>query len=203
MKFKILIFSFCFIPFEFALSNQVEGSMIEKVKELMQRMDKAEEQVKSLTERLDKKIYVLEVSSDKQGTSVPLDRELFSRLCEDDNGCLITLGMGNWKEDKPKQIATVGPYELNYSSSTKEWRRSEYHNHPNRVRKSIISARTGKDGNNQTEHALIAWNKCYLTDGVYIDYKTTDTESSGFSLLYSRNATYNNPNIVCRVIIRD
>jgi hypothetical protein len=119
--------------------------------------------------------------------TVPLDMDKVYDLCRDETGCTVTIGMKDWKDSQPGHVASRGPYRLFLSQTSSWWRLSN-------------TDSEGKDSDGTVQHILKAWD-CYFTDGEYIGGTGTDT-SMQFGLL-NWNESYNDPDMVCRLIIED
>ncbi len=119
--------------------------------------------------------------------TVPLDMDKVYDLCRDENGCTVTLGMKDWDDGKPGNIASRGPYRLFLSQTSDWWRLSN-------------TDAEGVDGDGKWKHILQAWD-CYFTDAEFIGGTHTDT-SLQFGLL-NWNTSYNDPDMVCILIIED
>ena len=102
----------------------------------------------------------------RRGNSVPIDHRAMTRLCGDEDGCSVRIGMHNW--DNTGRVASR---EVLF-----------YYNARNGVWRSSLGDVAGTDANNTTEHPIHAW-ACYLTDGTYRDFTNQNDSAAGFSLL--------------------
>ena len=136
--------------------------------------------------------YHVEATKAYEGTTVPLDMDIVRELCQDSDGCTVTISMRNWNHNpgQPSTVASRGPAKLFMSQTSNWWRISPA---------ASVSEAGGNDGDGVTTHVMRAYS-CYFTEGEYIDYTNTDN-SVGFGLLNWEG--YSNPNMVCALDIDD
>jgi hypothetical protein len=106
------------------------------------------------------------VSRNQRGTSVPIDHAALTRLCGDEDGCSVRIGMHNW--DDTGRVASRETLFF-YNRRNGNWR-------------SALGDASGTDSNNTTEHPIHAW-ACYMTDGVYRDFTNQNDPAAGFALM--------------------
>jgi hypothetical protein len=110
--------------------------------------------------------YHLRVTKSERGTTKPIPQPEIIRLCADEDGCTLRLGMYNW--DNSGRVASRESL-FYYNQVSHTWRASE-------------GDPSGTDFNGATEHVMNAW-ACYVTDGVYDKWKETGDPGLGFGLL--------------------
>lgn len=133
------------------------------------------------------KRYYVEATNSHELDTIPLQMNIVNQLCRDEDGCAVIIGMKNWSDDRPGEVASVGPFRLFLSQTSNWWRLSN-------------TNAEGVDGDGTATHVLNAWD-CYLTDGEYVDGVATDS-SVQLGLLWWNNQ-FPNPNKVCILIIED
>jgi len=134
--------------------------------------------------------YHVEATKAFEGTTVPLDMDIVRELCQDSDGCTVTISMRGWDPDQPGNVASRGPAKLFMSQTSNWWRISPA---------VSVSEAKGNDGDGVMTHVMRAYS-CYLTEGEYIDYTNTD-DTVGFGLL---NWQWDSePNMVCALDIDD
>lgn len=135
--------------------------------------------------------YHLEATKAFEGTTLPLDMEIVRELCQDDDGCTVTISMRDWDPSQPGNVLSRPPVKLFMSQTSNWWRISPAVNVP---------ATSGNDGDGIVgDHILHAWS-CDFTEQESIDYIKTDNEV-GFGLLNWTQIS--DPNMVCALTIDD
>jgi hypothetical protein len=102
----------------------------------------------------------------RRGNSVPIDHRALTRLCGDEDGCSMRIGMHNW--DNTGRVASR---EVLF-----------YYNPRNGVWRASLGDIVGTDANTTTEHPIHAW-ACYVTDGAYRNFEPQGDTEPGFQLL--------------------
>jgi hypothetical protein len=148
--------------------------------------------VKQINETLstydvDIKRYYVEATNVYVLDTVPLQMDIVNQLCRDEDGCSVTVGMRDWSNDRPGEVASRGPFRLFLSQTSNWWRLSNNDTY-------------GVDGDGFVAHILNTWD-CYLTDGEYVDGVATDS-SVQLGLLYW-NTNFQDTDKVCILIIED
>jgi len=134
--------------------------------------------------------YHIEATKALEGTTVPLDMDIVRELCQDDDGCMVTLSMKDWDPDQPGNVTSRGPAKFFMSQTSNWWRIGPAVNVPEG---------RGNDGDGVIQdHIIYGW-ACYLTEREYVHYTRTDDEI-GFGLL---NWTQYDENMVCMIDIDD
>jgi hypothetical protein len=105
------------------------------------------------------------VSKNQRGTTVPVPVAVVSRLCGDQDGCSVRIGMHNWDD-----TGRVASREFLF-----------FYNRQNRAWRASAGDPSGTDSNNTVQHVNNSW-ACYLTDGEYANWNGTDS-AAGFGLL--------------------
>lgn len=141
-------------------------------------------------------------------TTVPLDDKLLLSLCQDEDGCTVTLGMRNWSPETGVYangiLATVGPFRfsINPAVSNKRWwdARNQTANGPpsNPLDSNVVAS--AQDGDGVLSH-IARSGDCFFTDGEYINSQGTDNKL-GFGLL-NWSGQYNSTDMTCVLIIED
>lgn len=106
------------------------------------------------------------VSRSQRGNSVPIDHARLTRLCGDEDGCSVRIGMHNW--DDTGRVASR-EFLFFYNAHNGNWRAS-------------LGDSAGTDSNNVTEHPNHSF-ACFMTDGVYRNFENANDTAAGFSLL--------------------
>lgn len=144
-----------------------------------------------------KERYIVESSSTTVGVVQQLDHTIVTRLCQDLDGCDITIGMVNWSPSEPGNVASL-QFRLFYSQTEQSgsywWRTTDTANNTHFE---------GKDGDGSLEQLTVY--DCFLVDA------ETSTNSSngrldnnpGFGLLNAAGGSYSDVSVTCRVIIED
>ena len=142
--------------------------------------------------------YVVEAPD--QGASpdtVPIDAALLTELCQDEDGCRVSLYMRDWDPAKaPGLLAGVGPYRMALAAAAngkRQW--SVYES------SAGVSATFGLDNDNGATPALNIYNACLLTDGEYVNGQGSDAQL-GFGLLNWFGA-YDSTNMTCVLVVED
>ncbi|HRW04650.1 MAG TPA: hypothetical protein P5121_06130 [Caldilineaceae bacterium] len=151
--------------------------------------------------------YVVEAI--RHGTtpdSIPLDDAILSSLCQDVDGCMITLGMRNWSNgfgplSDTAQFASVGPYRFSIGptqANKRNWtiRDTSGGTIAGSVRDAVDGAATGYNT------ALLAYDTCVFSDGEMTDGTWVGDLGLGFSLT-TLGTTYTNTQLRCILIIED
>ena len=105
-------------------------------------------------------------TKNQRGTSIGFPRPDVVRLCGDQDGCSVRIGMHNW--DDTGRVASRD-FLFFYNPRSHVWRAS----------RAVTGAAgpesdmAGTDSNNNGEHVGYAWG-CYLTDAEYVDGAHTD-----------------------------
>lgn len=134
--------------------------------------------------------YHVEATKAYEGTTVPLDMDIVRELCQDDDGCMVTLSMKDWDPDQLGNVVSRGPAKFFMSQTSNWWRIGPAVNVPEG---------RGIDGDGIIQdHVIYGW-ACYLTEREYIQYTRTD-DAIGFGLL---NWTQYDENMVCMIDIDD
>lgn len=141
--------------------------------------------------------YVLEAKDDgNTPDSVPVNDAVLTQLCQDIDGCTITLGMRDWEPAHGRgMLATIGPVRFSISANktngTRDWD----------MRLQAGNNTAGTDGSGGTQHAIIAWD-CIFTDSAYANGQDLGDTQTGFALL-NWHGSYNSADMVCVLIIED
>ncbi|MCB0124187.1 MAG: hypothetical protein KDE58_18155, partial [Caldilineaceae bacterium] len=151
--------------------------------------------------------YVVEAI--RHGTtpdSVPLDDAIVSSLCQDVDGCTVTMGMRNWSNgfgplSDTAQFASVGPFRFSIGptdAGRRNWtiRDATGGTIPGSVRDAVDGAATGYNT------ALSAYGACVFSDGEMTDGTWVGDLGLGFSLT-TLGDTYTNTQLRCILIIED
>jgi hypothetical protein len=142
--------------------------------------------------------YVLEAKDDgNTPDSVPVNDAVLTELCQDIDGCTITLGMRDWEPTRGRgMLATVGPFLFSMSATktngTRDWD----------MRQQGGNSTAGTDGSGGIQHVLTPWSACYFTDGAYAGGQGLGDPDIGFALLNWHGA-YDSADMVCVLIIED
>ncbi|MEH6345048.1 MAG: hypothetical protein V7785_08185 [Bermanella sp.] len=136
--------------------------------------------------------YHVEATKAFEGTTVPLDMAIVRDLCQDEDGCTVTLSMKDWNPDQPGNVATRGPTKLFMSQTSDWWRISPA--------VDVIETR-GIDGDGIHQNDIMtAWD-CRFTESEYSQGSWSD-DMQGFGLV-SKNKDFDDPNMVCLLDIDD
>ena len=133
------------------------------------------------------KRYLIEATKAQVRNTVPLDMSIVNALCKDEDGCAVTIGMKDYSDSRPGEVASRGPYRFFISQTSNVWRLSS-------------TDALGTDGDGGEQHILYEWD-CFFTDGEVINGSPSDTAVQ-LGLL-NWNLTYNDPDMVCVLIIED
>jgi hypothetical protein len=145
--------------------------------------------------------YHVESTKANEGDSLPLDMDIVKELCQDEDGCSVTIGMRDWADSQPGNVASRGPTKLFMSETAgSNWWRSN----PSAGSGGNFD-RAGNDGDGVfTGHVARAW-ACLMTELEYTDFVWVD-EEVGFSLLNwtaGFGGTFTDPDMVCVLDIDD
>lgn len=140
--------------------------------------------------------YVVEAPD--QGASpdtVPLDMGIVTALCQDEDGCKVSLYMRDWNDAaQPGLMAGVGPAHWSLAAvnnNKREWD----------MRDVSSNGAAGTDNNGATNHAMNIYNACFFTDGEFVNGQSSDS-ALGFGLLNWFGA-YDSTKMTCVLIIED
>ncbi|MCP4541743.1 MAG: hypothetical protein GY832_31815 [Chloroflexi bacterium] len=133
------------------------------------------------------KRYLVEATKDYVNQTIPLDMNIVNGLCQDADGCDVTVGMRDYHASLPGMVASFGPYRLFMSQTSTFWRIANTHTY-------------GADGDGNTQHILTS-SDCYFTDGEYTVGPSTDSVVQLGLLNYG--GTAGGPDTVCVLIIED
>ena len=149
--------------------------------------------------------YVVEAPDN--GTSpdsVPVDDTILKALCQDEDGCEVTLGMRNWTASADGLLATVGPFHFSFTNQNpRRWHSipasgvgdPETPDHAGTIR-------DGYDGDGNTNH-MARVSDCYFTDTKWVNGATGAGDNElGFYLL-NWHGIQDNTDMVCVLIIND
>ena len=143
--------------------------------------------------------YHVESTKANEGRSLPLDMTIVREFCQDEDGCSVTIGMRDWADSQPGNVASRGPSKLFMSESSDWWRSNPSAGF------GANSDQAGNDGDGAfTGHVAQAW-ACCMTELEYTDFVWVD-EEVGFSLLNwtgGFGAFYPDPDMVCVLDIED
>ena len=106
------------------------------------------------------------ISRNQRGNSVPINHARLTRLCGDEDGCSVRIGMHNW--DNTGRVASR---EFLF-----------YYNPRNGVWRASLGDAAGADSDNVTQHVNNSW-ACYMTDSSYANWNDQNDAAPGFALL--------------------
>jgi hypothetical protein len=110
-------------------------------------------------------------ASTYDGRSKAIPQDVVDRLCGDQDGCEVRLGMTHWNDGTETETASVS-FLFYYSPGDGRWRSSEN-----------TGPAYGVDGNSSVQHAGNAFNTCFFTDGAYASYSSSNDNARGMNLL--------------------
>lgn len=137
---------------------------------------------------IDAERYVVEAEPADVGVVVPIDQGLISQLCQDLDGCKVTLGMLDWVVTQPGAQA-FRHVQLHLSETSSWWR--------------MENDVSDNDGNGFGGHFDVF--DCILTDAeawTGFPNGTADTQM-GFGLLNVQGGSYPDETTRCRVVFED
>ncbi len=125
--------------------------------------------------------------------SVAVDDTILTTLCQDEDGCIVRVGMRNWEglSVNPGDMAVVGPVSFALGNAKADGTR----------RWTLGSGTHGTDNNGVIEHVINVHNACFFTDAKYINAVASEGEV-GFGLL-NWHGQHDNLEMVCILIIED
>lgn len=118
-------------------------------------------------------------------TSISISNTILNDLCQDDDGCKVTLAMTKW--DGTTQEVASKSFQF-FMGANNQWRTDESN-----------EATSGTDGNSAIQHAGTLFNMVYFTDASY-PFSIGNDNAVGMSLL-KWNAFPQST--ICRLIIED
>jgi hypothetical protein len=141
--------------------------------------------------------YVVEAPDKGSAPStVPVDNEILTEFCQDEDGCTVGLYMRNWDDNRqPGLLAGVSAQRFSLAavnSNKRDW--------DMRNVSATVSA-SGTDNNGAINHAMSIYDACYFTDGEYVNGQGSDAKL-GFGLL-NWFGTYNSLKMTCVLVIED
>lgn len=124
-----------------------------------------------------------------KNNTIPLNMTIMRDLCQDQDGCYITIGMRDWDPaGSPGVTGSRGPYKFFMSQTSDKWRMSNFDSE-------------GKDGDGIVTHIIEIWSSCYFTDGEYVNGVGSDSSLQlGFM---NWDGDYRNANMVCTLSVDD
>ncbi len=127
------------------------------------------------------------------GSTIPLDMDIISDLCGDEDGCRVRMYMRKWGSAGAEVEGAsngLGGYLFTYDKVTGRWR---------------FDGNSGVDGNGATEHAATIWNGAgYLTDGTYSGWTNQGDASKGLGWLsWNSSSPYNYNDRVVEIVFED
>jgi len=110
------------------------------------------------------------VSKEERGTSLIIPEEDVARLCSDEDGCRVRIGMYDWNGNE--KVAYRGNL-VYYNEATGGWYAGEWG----------FTDKSGVNGDGAHDNlAVDAWN-CYFSDGLHEDYVKIKDEDRNFGLV--------------------
>lgn len=145
------------------------------------------------TYEISSKRYHVEATKAFEDSTVSLDMDIVRELCQDEDGCTVTLSMKDfYSSTQPGNVASRGPTKFFMSQTSDWWRVSDAVN---------VNSSRGVDGDGYHQEVMMtAWD-CTLTELEYYQGSWTD-DQIGFGLL-NRTIQFNDPNMVCMLDIDD
>lgn len=132
--------------------------------------------------------YIIDAPPSEVGKVVKIDKNIMNELCEDKDGCYVTVSMINWDANQDNNIASR-TFQLFLSETSKWWRGS--------------TDTAGRDDDAVTNE-FSPWD-CYFTDAE----ESTNTnngrkdDAEGWGLLNCKGCSYSDTLVTCRVILQD
>lgn len=135
--------------------------------------------------------YIFEATAAEVGRLVTIPANIVNELCQDDDGCGLTLAMVDWvRRSQPNNVASVKAHL--FIASSNYWRRSSDH------------AGEGRNGADGIQSELKAWD-CYFTEA---DTRTNNNNgrsdnNTNWGLLNCQGCDHSDTTTTCRLIIDD
>jgi hypothetical protein len=148
--------------------------------------------------------YVLEAkdAGDKP-SSVLVDDAILTELCQDEDGCKVTLAMRDWNPAHGRGLlATKGPFLFSLSQNKGNGTRDWSIHQQGEARADNPDGVVYTDGDGETNHAIIFAGGCYFTDGQHSNGNSVGDSERGFYLL-NWHGQFNSAEMVCVLIIED
>jgi hypothetical protein len=140
--------------------------------------------------------YVLEASDGGSApNTVPVNNEILTQFCQDEDGCTVSLYMRNWNDAaQPGLLAGVSAAHFSLAavnSNKREWD----------MRDVASNGAVGIDNNGTVNHLMNIYNACFFTDGEFVNGQGSDA-ALGFGLLNWHGA-FDSVKMTCVLVIED
>jgi hypothetical protein len=145
----------------------------------------------------DRKRYIWEVGpAIPFGTSISIPTQILLQLCQDIDGCRITLTMSDWDATVVNSGISTSASGVLYigfqNNGRRRWRFS---------RENGLQSVEGTDGDGSVHHVVQLFETAYFSDGAFTDNTGSDA-ALGFHLLRWAGGGYAS-SVVVRLIVED